>query len=117
MAANCITSEKIRDISIVHFCFNEINLDQKEHIQETLNGLLQAGETKFVIDLSRIGFLSSLVMSVIVFFSKEVRKNNGDIKICGMSSEAYSVFQITQLDKIFELYKSVDDAIESFEKT
>jgi anti-sigma B factor antagonist len=109
-----ITSEKVEDIAVVRFSFNEINLEQREQLKKELAALLDAGETRFIIDLSKVGFLSSLVLATIVFFSKEVREKNGIIKLCGLSSDTFSIFQLTQLDKIFELYETRRDALESF---
>ena len=108
--------EKIQDVNVVRFFFNEINLAQREEIKDKLNKMLLENEKKFVIDLSGIGFVSSLVLATIVFFAKEVKKNNGGLKLSGASSEAYSVFQLTQLDKIFEMYDTEDEAIKSFNK-
>ena len=108
--------EKIQDVNVVRFFFNEINLAQREEIKDKLNKMLLENEKKFVIDLSGIGFVSSLVLATIVFFAKEVKKNNGGLKLSGVSSEAYSVFQLTQLDKIFEMYDTEDEAIKSFNK-
>ena len=111
-----ITTEKVQDIDVIHFSFDEIDLNQREELKKELQVLLGEGGTKFVIDLSKVGFLSSLVIATIVFFAKEVRKNNGKIKLCGLSSEAFGVFQLTQLDKIFELYETEHDALECFTK-
>ncbi len=111
-----ITSEKIKDIVVINFIFNEINFEQREKIKIALSDLLQNEENKFIIDLSKVGFLSSLVAAVIVFFAKEVRRREGNVKLSGLSSEALSLFKITQLDRIFELYETKHDAIESFKE-
>ncbi len=112
-----LTIVKSQDVDIINFTFNEINFEQKEQIKKELNELVRAGETKFIIDLSKVGFLSSLVIATIIFFTKEVRKSNGEIKLSGLSNEARSVLQLTQLDKIFELYETENDAVESFKKS
>jgi anti-sigma B factor antagonist len=114
--AEFFTTEKNQDICIIRFCFNEINLEQREELKKGLQGILQTGTTKFIIDLSKVGFVSSLVIATIVFFSKGASALGGQIKICGLSSDAFSVFQLTQLDKIFELYRAEGDALESFNK-
>ena len=113
---NEIVCEKAGDVSIIRFCFNEINLDQREMIKEKLEECLVAGDKKFIIDLSKVGFLSSLVIALIVFFAKEVKASGGEIKLSGMSGEAAGVFKITQLDKVFEVYDTKEDALESFKE-
>ena len=112
--ADTVIYNKAQDVGVIRFCFNEINLDQREDIKERLKGFIDAGDTKFVIDLSKVGFLSSLVLTLIVFFAKEVKEKNGDIKLSGLSSEALGVSQVTQLDKIVEMYDTEEDALESF---
>ncbi len=109
-----LTREKVGDIIVVRLSFNEINRDQREEIKKDLQKLLDAGERKFVIDLAKVGFISSLVIATIIFFTKSVRGKSGQVKISGLSSEAFGVFQLTQLDKILELYESEHDALESY---
>lgn len=107
---------KSGDVTIIRLCFNELGLEQREQLKKELYPLIPAGDKNFVLDLSRVGFLSSLAIALVVFFAKEVRKNNGNIKLCGLTSEAFSIFQLTQLDKVFELYETERDAVESFKK-
>ena len=112
-----ISVKKVDNINVVTFSFNEIGLVDREELKENLNKLLNEGETQFVLDLSKIGFFSSLVIATIVFFAKEVRQNKGDVKLINLSSQAFSIFQLTQLDKVFKLYESEQEAIEAFKKT
>ena len=109
-----ITKDKVRDIDVIRFAFREINLEQYEELKKKLKELVHNGDTKFIIDLTEVGFLSSLVIAAIVFFAKEVRKKNGTLKISGLSVEAFNIFQLTQLDKDFELFESEKAAIASF---
>ncbi|MGB2660948.1 MAG: STAS domain-containing protein [Candidatus Omnitrophota bacterium] len=108
--------EKVQDVNVVRFFFNEINLDQREKIKNELNKMLLEDEKKFVIDLSGVGFVSSLVLATIVFFAKEVKKSGGGLKLSGVSDEGRSVFQLTQLDKVFEIYDTEQSAVESFKQ-
>ena len=108
--------ERMGSVCVVRMCFNELGLEQREFLKKELYTLLQTGDKYFVIDLSKVGFISSLVIALVVFFSKEARKNEGEIKLCGLSSEGFSIFQLTQLDKVFELYETEHDALESFKR-
>ncbi|MBD3427162.1 MAG: STAS domain-containing protein [Candidatus Omnitrophica bacterium] len=112
--AELISNEKTGDINLVRFSFNEITREQREQIKRKLQDLMDSGEKKFIIDLDGVGFVSSLVIATIIFFAKQVRENGGTIKISGLSNEAFSIFQLTQLDRILELYETEHDALESF---
>jgi len=113
---NMYALERMGSVCVVRMCFNELGLEQREFLKKELYTLLQTGDKYFVIDLSKVGFISSLVIALVVFFSKEARKNEGEIKLCGLSSEGFSIFQLTQLDKVFELYETEHDALESFKR-
>lgn len=109
-----ITIDKKDSVNVARLFFDEIDLSQRKKIRDTLASLLEKGERDFVIDMSHVGFVTSLVLALIVFFAKEVKKDGGHLKICGLSQEAESIFHITQFDRIFELYKTEQDAVESF---
>ncbi len=108
--------EKIGDVNIIKFQFNELSLDERSQLKQDLEDLNLAGEDKFIIDVAKVGFISSLVIATIVFFAKDVRSYKGEVKISGLSKEAKEIFTITHLDKIFELYEVTEDAKESFRK-
>ena len=102
------------DVSVISFVFNEINLEQREVLKKELTDLTSPEEENYILDLSKVGFLSSLVIATIVFFAKEVRAKGGQVKLCGLSGEAEAVFKLTNLDKIFESYATEHDALDSF---
>ncbi|MFH1664672.1 MAG: STAS domain-containing protein [Candidatus Omnitrophota bacterium] len=98
---------------ILTFLFNELNLEQRDQLKKELSKLIGAGETRFILNLSKVGFMSSLVIANIVFFTKEVRERKGVLKLCNLSPEALGILAITHLDKIFEIYDTEHDALES----
>lgn len=111
---NIITAKTIDDVCVIAFEFNEINLDQREILKDKLEEFSNRTAGGFVIDLSKVGFVSSLVIAVIVSFTKEVRAKGKEIKLSGLSEEALSVFKLTKMDSIFEMHKTEQDAVESF---
>lgn len=105
---------KYGNIITVTLLFNEINLEQRELLKKELNALALKGEKEFIIDLSKVGFFSSLTIATLVFFAKEVRKNNGDVKLIGLSQETQRVVNLTKLHEVFKIYSSEQEAINSF---
>jgi len=99
---------------VVRFSFDEINLEEREDLKKKLHSQLDGGVKNYVVDLSGVGFVSSLVIATILFFAKEVKAMGGETKISGLSNEAYGIFQLTKLDRVFELYDTEKQALNSF---
>ena len=109
-----IAVKKNVDVSVISFIFNEINLEQREGLKKELSEIASPECKNFILDLSKVGFLSSLVIATIVYFAKDIRANGGEVKLCGLSGEADTVFKLTHLDKILESYPTEHEALESF---
>ncbi len=69
---------------------------------------------KLVVDISQCEFLDSTFLGVLVFAKKSTTKIGGDLKIV----EPPSVFRVlrekTSTLNVFDTYKSLDDAVNSF---
>jgi anti-sigma B factor antagonist len=111
---NLIKHEKIASVNVIRLVFNEINRDQREDLKKQLKDLLDTGGKKFIMDFSKVGFLSSLVVATIISFAKELFSRNGHLKLFSTSNEPLAVLRLTKLDRIFEVYKNENEALESF---
>ena len=69
---------------------------------------------KVVVDLSDVSFLDSTALSTLVQGLKRSRELNGDVRLCGLHQPVRMIFELTRLDKAFEIYISQEDAIEAF---
>ena len=104
----------VDDVAVIRLSFNEISLEQREELKKELLAMVTQGQNKFVVNLSHVGFLSSLVIATLIVFAKEARQKGGDVRLCCPLEEALNVIQITQLDKVFKIYKGEPEAVDSF---
>jgi len=108
------TTDQNQGSTIVRFVFSEIGFKEREELKNELSSLLKEGDNKYIFNLSHVGFLSSLVIATMVFFSKEARGRGGEVKLCELTPEAQQVCQITRLDAVFDIYDTETEAISSF---
>lgn len=73
----------------------------------------QSPTVRLVLDFCQVEFLSSAVLGLLIRISKRVNEKNGQLRLCNISSKLYEVFKITQLTKIFDIQKDVENAVES----
>ena len=68
---------------------------------------------KVAIDFSRVRFLSSMMLGLLVDTWRRMKEYGGRIQICGIDPQLMRVFRITHLDKIFEFSGDLDSALEA----
>jgi len=73
--------------------------------------LEQADPPDLLIDLDEIEFLSSSVLGKLIRLLKRTRQANGRLRLCSIRPSIYEVFEITQLNKVFEIYPDADEAL------
>jgi anti-sigma B factor antagonist len=79
----------------------------KARIQE----LVAAGRVELVCDLTQVGFLDSSGLSALVSGLKATRERGGFLKLAGLNEQVAKIFKLTMLDRVFELYPSVETAL------
>lgn len=86
-------------------------------LQQTLKDkLIQIAreQNDLVLDFSEVSFIDSSCLGALVSLAKTLREQKGDIKLVRLTEDVQSIFQITRLDRIFEIFETVDSAVESF---
>jgi anti-sigma B factor antagonist len=85
-----------------------------EKFHSEIKGLLQEGVRRFVLDFSGVGWINSTGVGILVGAYQSIRNAEGVLKICSPNERVLSVYYISQLDKVFDLYESCEEALASF---
>jgi anti-sigma B factor antagonist len=94
---------------------NESRLDAgvAQIFKSKMSELVEAGHADIVIDLSKVTLIDSSGLGVLVSIMKKIGEK-GEIRLCGLRDNIKSLFQLTRLDKVFAIYHSQAEAVESF---
>lgn len=83
-------------------------------LSEKLHDLVDQKNTKVVADLSKVSWMNSSGLGILIGGLTTMRNNNGDLKLVNVTERIKSLLIITKLITIFETYDSVEDAVASF---
>lgn len=73
-------------------------------------------EHRFIIlDFTRVHHICSSALGVLVSFKRRLRNRDGELKLVINDEDLKQVFEITMLDKVFDIYDTVEDATLGFE--
>ncbi len=83
-------------------------------LDDCLSELVGRGERNYVIDLDAVPFMDSSGLAMLVKLFKRIRIGHGDVKLAGLRPEILKIFQLTRLDRVFDIFDGQSEAIASF---
>ena len=82
-------------------------------VRETFEEVLDNGQSKIIVDLSLVPFIDSSGVTALISGFRSAREKEAQIVLCGAQPQAQIVFRLTNLDSIFSLHPSTQEARQS----
>ena len=79
-------------------------------IRTTLQQQIETGHFKIIIDLQDVPFIDSSGLAALVSGLRLAREKGGSIALSGVQTQAYTVFRLTMLDRVFAIYSTPEEA-------
>ena len=89
----------------------EIDLHVSPRIAVTLAQMIEKRPKQLVIDLTRVTYVDSSGLAVLIEAMQNVEKYGGKFAIVGVQKMVRSIFEIARLDQVFRIYPDVDAAL------
>jgi anti-sigma B factor antagonist len=109
-----VPQNSIQDISVIDVS-GDIDFREMIRIKNVIGGLIEKDRLKVVLNLRAVDHINYLSIGVLLERLKLLRNLNGDLKLAGMSPFLRDIFKVVGMDRFFEDYTSLEDAIESFD--
>ncbi len=107
--------EQDADITIVSILTKRVPVDLSELFEEkVVQAVDRLERPKVLIDFGGVTFLSSAVLGKLIKLNGRVMDRGGEMALCGLEPRIAEVFHITNLDKLFAIHKTRNDAIKAF---
>lgn len=89
----------------------ELDVSTTPDLRERLFELLDGGTRTLVIDLTRVDFLDSTTLGMLVGIFKRVTAADGALALVCPHERLLKIFRMTGLDRVFTLRSSVAEAM------
>ena len=86
--------------------------DRSFEFKGCIRELIHGRASRVIVDLSNVGFIDSSGLGALISALKVLRANGGDLVLCSMSSQVRTVFEITRLFRVFEVFEGPEPAME-----
>ncbi len=87
-----------------------------QDVQRELLEMLGQSDGRIVLDLGRVGFVSSAALGLLVRIRKRCGEGDISLKLCGVGPAIDETFRITGLNTLFQIYPTSEEALASFQK-
>lgn len=84
-------------------------------LHETLHSLKEQEKKNVVVDLSKVKFMNSSGLGMLIGGLTTMRNSGGDLRLANVADRIQSLLVITKLITVFKHYESVEEAVSSFE--
>jgi len=86
-----------------------------DELDKVLAVLLQKQSYNIIVDLAAVDYISSRGWSIFLSKIKEIRENDGDIKLTNMNSNVYEVYKVLEFFWFLRVYDSMPEAVRDFD--
>ncbi len=93
----------IENNQVVVVLTGSIYVEEAAGLRETLIGYIDKGHSSFLINVSGVDYIDSSGLGVLVAIHKRAVQNNGKVIIKGLNGIVKELFELTRLNKVFEL--------------
>lgn len=69
---------------------------------------------KMVFDLTQVRQLDSSALGSLVACLKHLRTAGGDLKLCGLSKQIRTLFELVRMHHVFDIFNTRQEAIDSY---
>lgn len=105
-----ITNEKIGHVLAVSVA-GQVNSANAAGLEAQLLALVENGECNWVLDLSRLDYISSAGLRVVLMLAKRVREQQGQLILCCLQQHVREVFDISGFLAILTVTDTRDEAV------
>lgn len=108
--------EDIGDVTVVNFTDRKILDEQNiQIIGEQLFSLVdELGRRKILLNFGNVEYLSSAALGKLITLNKKLQGVQGKLILCNIHPQIYEVFEITRLNKLLNIRKDEQEAMQQF---
>ena len=100
--------------TIVFVREERLDAHNSNDLRTEMNRIFDSGSKNLIIDLREVRFIDSSGLGALVSGFKNASTRQGSLKLSGLQTQVKSMFELTRLHRIFDIYPNTDEALNSY---
>jgi len=110
---NLKTEEK-NEILIIFVKEERLDAHNSNDLKGKMQELFEGGKKNILVDLTDVRFIDSSGLGALVSGFKNAISHQGSLKLSSLQPQVKSMFELTRLHRVFEIFGSTAEALENF---
>src|SRR3989440_3088003 len=89
----------------------EIDLHVSRTVWAALNDVMDKKPERLVVDLSDVSYIDSAGLAALIQAMQKVEGYGGKFMLAGLQETVRSIFEISRLDQVFQIFPDADAAL------
>ncbi len=106
--------EEKDEVVIIQVKEERLDAHNSGELKSQMLSLFEEGKNHIVIDLQDVRFVDSSGLGALVSGFKNASARNGNLKLCGLQPQVKSMFELTRLHRVFEIFSGIEESLASF---
>jgi len=96
---------------VVQILESRVDAHNSDELKDYIAKLLEGNESKLVVDLSAVRFIDSSGLGALLSGYKNANLHRASLVLAGLQPRVQAMFELTRLNRVFEIYRDVDEAL------
>ena len=106
-----LNQEKMNGFNVISIKDERIDAHNSGDLKKTILQAIEHGDTNIIIQLNEVRFIDSSGLGALLSGHKNAAAKSGRFVLIGCRQQVLSMFELTRLNRIFEIYSDLNDAL------
>ena len=106
-----VDEKLVGDVLVITPQDSHLDASVAKPLKQLLTERTQKGCLLLVLNLDKVEFMDSSGLTVMISILKSLKGRGGYLVLCEVGAELTSLFQLTRLDKVFQIYSTSGQAV------
>jgi len=108
-----IPIEQSQNVTIAEIPVKELDASNAGDLKSAMAQILE-NSSRVVLDVRRMQFIDSSGLGAILSCLRQVGARGGDLKLCCMTRQVRTAFELVRMHRIFDIFETREEAVGAF---
>lgn len=108
-----LTQQQLDGVNVLLINEERIDAHNSGDLKSFIIDMIEDGESNIVVQLQQVKFIDSSGLGALLAGFKHAAAKSGKLALSNMQPQVLSMFELTRLNRVFEIYNDLDEATTS----